>query len=61
MLSKLYLSEEPTGPVGEIAEYLREQLQKVNARIDRLEKIYDAAILAQQTLEEARAAGRASV
>ncbi|MBQ4323803.1 MAG: helix-turn-helix transcriptional regulator [Clostridia bacterium] len=24
VLSKLYLSEEPTGPVGEIAEYLRE-------------------------------------
>ena len=33
---------------------LREQLQRVNARIDRLEKVYEAAILAQQTLEQAR-------
>ena len=36
------------------AALLREQLQKVNARIDRLEKIHDATILAQQTLEQAR-------
>ena len=33
---------------------LRRQLEAVNARIGELEKIYNAAVLAQQTLEKAR-------
>ena len=35
-------------------EALRMQLEQVNARIEELEKIHSAAVLAQQTLEQAR-------
>ena len=35
-------------------EVLRQQLEKVNGRIGELEKVYNATILAQQTLEKAR-------
>jgi len=35
-------------------EALRQQLERVNVRIGELEKVYSAAILAQQTLEKAK-------
>ena len=35
-------------------DVLRQQLQQVNGRICRLEQIYDATLLAQQTLEKAK-------
>ena len=58
MCRRTAASSEPDGPVPELLgnrETARKQLDQVNQRIARLEETFEALVIAQETLAEARA------